>query len=130
MLELHCYISGICEPPMSSSLFSNILFWIINFVAILLNDHNKFCKSVHGTFDLCTDLLYLMRIHKNHPECPFKCYTHSDMLIKYKCSQLPPITSAICRSHRPGYNGSFLKLPGADGLQSLICHDMKKKKQN
>ena len=32
---------------MSSSLFSNILFWIINFVAILLNDHNKFCKSVH-----------------------------------------------------------------------------------
>ena len=52
---------------MSSSLFSDILFWILHFVGILLNDHNKFCKSVQCTIDLCTIWWGIIKIVRNVP---------------------------------------------------------------
>ena len=44
VMEIHCHIAGICEPPMSSSLFSVILFMI--FQSIVIPIHNKFPKFV------------------------------------------------------------------------------------
>ena len=52
-MEMHCHITEICEPPMSSSLFSVIFFMSFQSIVIPVRYHNKFPKFVCNVIDLC-----------------------------------------------------------------------------
>ena len=55
VMEIHCHITRICDPPMSSSLFSQCNFvMIFKSIVIPVRYHNKFPKFVCNVIDLCT----------------------------------------------------------------------------
>ena len=40
-MEIHCHITGICEAPMSSSIFSVNFSWVFQSIVIPVRYHNK-----------------------------------------------------------------------------------------
>ena len=67
VMEIHCHITGVCEPPMSSSLFSVIYSWFSQSI-VPVHYHNKFPK-LYAMW-----LIYVppkVKLYKNHLE--FHC---------------------------------------------------------
>ena len=81
-MEIHCHITGICEPPMSSSLFSVICSWFSKVLLFLFVTHNKFPKFECNVIDLC---IHLRSKYKNRVEFPFN---HACFNIHVKYYQL------------------------------------------
>ena len=64
-LSLHCHITEICEPPMSSSLFSVIFLWVLLFLFITtINSPNLYAMWLIYIY-------HLMLNDKNRLEFPF-----------------------------------------------------------
>ena len=51
VIEIHCHITGICDSPVSSSLFSAIVLYNFQSIAIPAPDHDKSPKFVHNSHD-------------------------------------------------------------------------------
>ena len=62
VMEIHCHITEICEPSMSSPLFSVIFFMSFQSIVIPVRYHNKFPKFVCNVIDLCTTLGQIIKI--------------------------------------------------------------------
>ena len=83
-MEIHCHITGICEAPMSSSLFSVICSWFSKVLLFL------FVTKINSPNLNATWLIYLRSTYKNRLEYPFKWIkweiTHHNIEVKIRGS--------------------------------------------
>ena len=54
VMEIHCHITGICEPPNVIILVQCNLFMIFQSIVIPVRYHSKSSKFVCNVIDLCT----------------------------------------------------------------------------